>query len=227
MNLFTQTVDSSLWVSRACDDAEYDIPSSKASPAVPTLSAPLAPAPSTLIFTIGALGAAVASSHSPASPSTLASYGETPVLSAGATAALVSPPDLDDDYARAWARGLISASGAARVVVICGVAAHEAGEGMAVLGEGKVTCWPRLREPAMLSGVAAACVCEGIFAGAEVVGYVEGMLGGGMQSDGVLRACEALDAEIGEESACEGRVDRVRKVVREEGLRRNSHGFYT
>lgn len=235
MNFYAQTVDSALWSSRAFDDAEYDATEAYAAPP-PTVTMTSTPPPTSLLVLVPPFAVPVLSAYFASPPAAIGSIGPSPIAAVGA-AAVVAAAEVPADGARAWAAALLAAMPeVARVAVVCTRAGPTGGgdaegEGLAVLGEGKVEGLSALKEPAMLDGVAGAVVCEAVFKeGVEVAAYVENVGGGGFGVDALERVAGAVDAELGvdvEEGDRKERETRSRKVVAKARQARNSYSLYT
>jgi hypothetical protein len=140
MNSFTQAVDSSLWSSRAFDDAEYD--AAVATPFIPpAVTLPVGPtsSPETLIVLAGTAPAALARSYfaaaTPAAPGetdvAMGAVGHLPLAlyarGTGGTVLVVPQGAVIDAHAAAWARCVLDALRPRRVVVLAALPAFRVG----------------------------------------------------------------------------------------------------
>jgi hypothetical protein len=140
MNSFTQAIDSSLWSSRAFDDAEYD--QEVAAPFIPpavTLPIGTTYSPATLIVLAGTAPAALARSHFEAAASAspgdavaaVGTVGDLPLVlyarGTGAAVLVVPRGAVIDAHAGEWARCVFDALRPRRLVVLAALPAFRVG----------------------------------------------------------------------------------------------------
>lgn len=223
MNLFTQTVDSSLWSSRAYDDATYDL--RQATPYQPVVNLTSSSRPCLVVLT-ASCSTALLNSHFPSPLEHIGAVDNTPILSASDDVAVVVAPAVPDENARSWALALLSSMGSKRVVVLTTLPSFRLAESIrnrtAFLGEAKgdVNAVP-LQAPAMLEGVAAAVVCEAVMdTNVHVAAYIEAREASGYGGDTLERLSVVIDCEMGI------RVDaaerRARELRHREAMRDNA-----
>jgi hypothetical protein len=253
MNLFTQTVDASLWTSRAFDDASHDASALPARPApsVTFLTGSAPPSVSTLILLSSPASTALLAAHYPptASPQSIGDIDGAPILalpslsSSPVLAVTSSTTSVVDEFAVAWASALYKALRPSRVVVLATIPLYSFGEEpqtgvnpvLAVLGATpvpSVPCAPMVG-PALLDGAAAALICEAemAFAGSACA-YVDRVEATGFDGSCLARLGLALDAEAGKECAAVGeeqlkaRRERYAKQVHKSFFASSSHSLY-
>lgn len=234
MDLFTQTVDSSLWTSRAYDDAGYDLDLTP--PRVPAINLSAAPPPSLLVLA-APNATALLESHFAHPLGTIGTINDAAIFAAGEQFAVVAAPAMPDAHARAWARGLLTSLHPKRVAVATTLPAFRFGSlacgRTALLGATRDSLdGMPLPATAMLEGVPAAVVCEGAVMepAVDIAVYVEALEAGGYSGDVLERLSSVIDCEFGTSVDAVERHERElrhRNTARQSMIQAKSSSLYT